>query len=172
MSCESVPRGRYGWPRWHASVPIREKERMISPRVSRASIHLPTSLKPHTGRHVRARRVCGRPPWCKQDSEQLVTAAKVLSYVRPLDAAFIRRGPIWCTWTGSKSLQRARSPARLTGFSDPVFNDLLPLCCLSSSPHRPGLSADRALEHRFRRARVFLSFPGSHPAAAIAAGVR
>ncbi len=110
-------------------------------------------------------------------------AVKVRSYVRPLDAAFIRRGPVWCSWIGSKSLPRARSPASGAGFSDPVFNDLLPLCCLSSSPHQPGSSADQAVRAvpaapgiPFREVEPLLSrqlsFPGSHAAAAIAAGAR
>ena len=43
-----------------------------------------------------------------------------LSHVRPLDAAFMRRGSIWCSWIGSKSLARNRSPAAKTGSSDPV----------------------------------------------------
>ncbi len=110
-------------------------------------------------------------------------AVRVRSYVRPLDAAFIRRGPVWCSWIGSKSLPRARSPASGAGFSDPVFNDLLPLCCLSSSPHQPGSSADQAVRAvpaapgiPFREVEPLLSrqlsFPGSHAAAAIAAGAR
>ena len=48
--------------------------------------------------------------------------------------SFIRRGPIWCTWIGSKSLQRARSPSFGTGFSDPAFNDLCPY--VVCRPHR------------------------------------
>ncbi len=46
-----------------------------------------------------------------------------------------------------------------------------PSCCLSSSPPGPGSPADHAfIQGRIRRARY--SVPGSHAAAAIAAGVR
>ncbi len=92
--------------------------------------------------------VCGRPLWCKQDSEQLVTAVKTLSYVRPPDAAFIRRRrPAWCSRTGSGSPARARGPAWPAGSSDPVLDDPCPRAV--RRPHQPGRAHRRIITPSF-----------------------
>ena len=63
------------------------------------------------------------------------------------NAAFTRCGPIWGSWIGAKSHRRyAKQPCVLCWFSRPRLSDLLPLCCLSSQPHHPGLSAHHALK--------------------------
>gem|GEM_PF-5773546 len=113
-----------------------------------------------------ATQVCGRPLRCKQDSDQLGLRSRHCRMSGLSMQHSFAGGPIWCSWIGSKSLQRARSSAWDTDFSNPVFNDLLPLCCLSSGPrfnlgypHSALLSAGSA-EPRYSVSGKFSS-PGS-----------
>ena len=92
------------------------------------------------------------------------------------DAAFMRCGPIWCSWIGSKSESRVRNPTASTGSSDPVS--------LTSCPHvvlRPNRTANRAHPtftpsgacQQSSAFKTNSSFPGSHAAAsATTAGAR
>ena len=92
--------------------------------------------------------VCGRPLQCKKEFEQLLRHAVRYCRMSGLsNAAFMRYGPIWCSWIGAKSRRRyARQPYVLCWFSRPRLSDLLPLCCLSSQPHHPGSSAHHGLK--------------------------
>ena len=100
-------------------------------------------------RYHRPRHVCGRPLQCKKEFEQLVTCGQVLSYVRPLECGMhapralmvfvdrIQIAPAVCL-----------TALRVVLVFRPRLSDLLPLCCLSSQPHRPGSST----HHRLKQA--------------------
>ena len=79
------------------------------------------------------------PRWASPDSEpSRWQPGQVLSYVRPLDAALVGRGPrMVFVRSDPNRTSGLPGPPPFTGFSDPVLSTVCPYPVLASCPHFP-----------------------------------
>ena len=154
------------------------------PRPSQPGHHLHAPpLTPATGVYARgfvrhegpSMAYVDDPVWASPAAEPSCwQCGQVLSYVRPLDAALVGRGPVWCLLRSDPNRTSGlRGPPPLAGFSDPVFSTVCPYSVRASCrPHLPDSfslsslpSLRRPLRRRRRSGRSPLSWPAPRPSA-------
>ena len=138
--------------------------RLLSQRPQVRAAALPITVRSPVGRKpvrddrswpaITLHRAYVDAPRSARKFEQLVTCGQVLSYVRPLKCGMHapRAHMVFVDRIQIVSAVCLTALRAMLVFPT-CLSDLLPLCCLSSQPHQPGLSAHHALKSVSARAR-------------------